>query len=72
MLCMGAGAQHTSLPKPVSRLAGLLQELRVAPSSPVDEVGAAQLLAEALMPCLYRAPTDNDRGGSGGTSYAAR
>ncbi len=24
------------------------------------------------VPCLYRAPTDNDRGGSGGSSYAAR
>lgn len=31
-----------------------------------------ELLASPLVPCLYRAPTDNDRGGSGGTSHAAR
>ena len=30
------------------------------------------LLAAPITPCLYRAPTDNDRGGSGGKSYAAR
>lgn len=31
-----------------------------------------QLLAAPLAPCFYRAPTDNDKGGSGGSSYAAR
>ncbi len=31
-----------------------------------------ELLAAPLTPCFYRAPTDNDKGGSGGTSYAAR
>lgn len=31
-----------------------------------------QLLAAPLSACFYRAPTDNDRGGSGGSSYAAR
>lgn len=31
-----------------------------------------QLLAAPLSLCFYRAPTDNDRGGSGGSSYAAR
>ena len=30
------------------------------------------LLAAPLAPCFYRAPTDNDKGGSGGSSYAAR
>lgn len=29
-------------------------------------------LAKPMLPCFYRAATDNDRGGSGGTSYAAR
>lgn len=33
---------------------------------------ATELLASPLVPCLYRAPTDNDRGGSGGSSHAAR
>ena len=31
-----------------------------------------ELLASPLRPCLWRALTDNDRGGSGGTSYGAR
>ena len=31
-----------------------------------------QLLAAPLSLCIYRAPTDNDRGGSGGSSYTAR
>jgi beta-galactosidase len=31
-----------------------------------------QLLAAPLAACLYRASTDNDRGGSGGSSYTAR
>ena len=31
-----------------------------------------QLLAAPLSLCFYRAPTDNDRGGSGGSSYTAR
>jgi beta-galactosidase len=30
------------------------------------------LLDEPLQPCFYRACTDNDRGGSGGSSYAGR
>ena len=34
--------------------------------------GGRQLLAAPLAPCFYRAPTDNDKGGSGGSSYAAR
>ncbi len=29
-------------------------------------------ISAPVRPCLYRAPTDNDRGGSGGTSFAAR
>ncbi|KAL4457400.1 hypothetical protein ABPG75_012265 [Micractinium tetrahymenae] len=45
-------------------------------SSWVVAAGAAdpgkELLAAPLAPCFYRAPTDNDKGGSGGTSYAAR
>ena len=36
------------------------------------QVGHLQLLEKPLNVCLYRAPTDNDRGGSGGKSYAAR
>ena len=31
-----------------------------------------ELLAAPLTPCFYRAPTDNDRGGSGGTSFLAQ
>lgn len=38
----------------------------------VYEVGGAALLARPLAPCFFRAATDNDRGGSGGSSYAAR
>lgn len=34
--------------------------------------GGQEMLAAPVVPCFYRAPTDNDRGGSGGTSYAAR
>ncbi|KAG2426464.1 hypothetical protein HXX76_011694 [Chlamydomonas incerta] len=34
--------------------------------------GAVPLLAAALEPCFFRAATDNDRGGSGGSSYAGR
>jgi beta-galactosidase len=35
-------------------------------------VGGVERLAAPLRPCLYRAATDNDRGGAGGTSHAAR
>ena len=35
-------------------------------------VGGQDLLVEPLAPLLFRAPTDNDRGGSGGTSYLDR
>lgn len=35
-------------------------------------VGNRTILDQHLQACLYRAPTDNDRGGSGGKSYAAR
>jgi len=31
-----------------------------------------QLLLQQMLPCFMRATTDNDRGGSGGSSYAAR
>jgi hypothetical protein len=31
-----------------------------------------QLLLQDMLPCFMRATTDNDRGGSGGSSYAAR
>ena len=34
--------------------------------------GGEHLLAAPLAPCVFRAPTDNDKGGSGGSSYAAR
>jgi len=36
------------------------------------ELRGSGVLAAPLEPCLFRAATDNDRGGSGGTSYAAR
>lgn len=36
------------------------------------ESSRENVLANPITPCLYRAPTDNDRGGSGGKSYAAR
>jgi beta-galactosidase len=35
-------------------------------------VGGSQLLAQPMLPCFYRAPTDNDRGGSGGNSFVSR
>ncbi|GBF99412.1 beta-D-galactosidase [Raphidocelis subcapitata] len=35
-------------------------------------LGGRELLAAPLAPCLCRASTDNDRGGSGGASYFAR
>lgn len=35
-------------------------------------VAGEQLLAEPMLPCFYRAPTDNDRGGSGGNSFVSR
>lgn len=34
--------------------------------------GGREVLAAPLAPCFYRAPTDNDKGGSGGSSYSAR
>eukprot|EP00887_Chlorella_sp_A99_P002901 scaffold6.g2901.t1 len=36
------------------------------------QAGGRELLAAPVQPCFYRAPTDNDRGGSGGSSYAVR
>jgi beta-galactosidase/beta-glucuronidase len=48
---------------------GCLEELRRgSDSSNTTE----NLLASPLLPCLFRAATDNDRGGSGGASHAAR
>ncbi|GIL52349.1 hypothetical protein Vafri_8240 [Volvox africanus] len=35
-------------------------------------VGGSELLAAPLEPCFFRACTDNDRGGTCGSSYAAR
>lgn len=35
-------------------------------------INGQELLSSPLVPCFYRAPTDNDRGGSGGVSHAAR
>jgi beta-galactosidase len=35
-------------------------------------VKGEEMFTAPLKMCFYRAPTDNDRGGSGGTSYAAR
>ena len=35
-------------------------------------VAGTEILAEPIVPCFYRAPTDNDRGGSGGNSHANR
>ncbi|GAX79960.1 hypothetical protein CEUSTIGMA_g7399.t1 [Chlamydomonas eustigma] len=37
-----------------------------------EETGGVEVLEQPLHPCFWRALTDNDRGGSGGTSYAAR
>ena len=36
-----------------------------------QDEGSEALVAD-LKPCFYRAPTDNDRGGSGGSSYSSR
>jgi hypothetical protein len=44
-----------------------------ASSGGLEEFGFAdRSLLQDLQPCFMRAPTDNDRGGSGGSSYAAR
>ncbi|CAD7702984.1 unnamed protein product [Ostreobium quekettii] len=44
------------------------------PSGAVDSLAycGAALLSAPVLPCLFRAPTDNDRGGAQGTSHAAR
>ena len=34
--------------------------------------GQQEVAVAALTPCFYRAPTDNDRGGAGGSAYASR
>lgn len=31
-----------------------------------------ELIADPMIPCFHRAPTDNDKGGTGGSSYASR
>lgn len=36
------------------------------------EMGGKPLLAEGISPCFFRACIDNDRGGTGGRSYASR
>lgn len=36
------------------------------------QAGGRSLLEQGITPSLFRAPTDNDRGGSGGTSYVHR
>lgn len=36
------------------------------------QVGGHSLLAEGISPCLFRAPLDNDLGGSGKTAFATR
>lgn len=38
----------------------------------IDYTVKGTKLISSIKPCFYRAATDNDRGGSGGTSYAAR
>jgi beta-galactosidase len=34
--------------------------------------GQQEAVVAGLTPCFYRAPTDNDRGGAGGSAYASR
>ena len=36
------------------------------------DVGDHSLLAAGISPCLFRAPLDNDLGGSGKTAFATR
>ena len=36
------------------------------------DVGGHSLLAAGISPCLFRAPLDNDLGGSGKTAFATR
>lgn len=36
------------------------------------EIGGRALLASPISPCFFRACIDNDRGGTGGRSYASR
>lgn len=54
-----SGASFSIDPK-----SGLLASVRLSDGT--------ELLSSSLTPCFYRAPTDNDRGGSGGSSHAAR
>lgn len=65
--CVQQGGASSSLTFDAS--SGRLASWVVAAGA--DDPGR-ELLAAPLAPCFYRAPTDNDKGGSGGTSYAAR
>jgi beta-galactosidase len=53
----------------VSSVSGCISSLLVS-SDPGSE--AREMLSLPVSPCFWRACTDNDRGGSGGSSYAAR
>lgn len=60
-----------------SGLAGGNKHVQLSIDSATGEItsyklGEVEVLARPVRVCLYRAPTDNDRGGSGGKSYAAR
>lgn len=54
------GVQFTVCPR-----TGALTSLRAGPAG-------AEVLSAPLIPCLFRAPTDNDRGGASGASHVAR
>ena len=41
-------------------------------SRAIQQAFKATMQVANMRPCFYRAPTDNDRGGSKGTSHAAR
>lgn len=74
----GAGAGTLAIEDAADRLVvsgpdGLTVEVSKANGAVSGwSVGGSQLLAEPVLPCFYRAPTDNDRGGSGGNSFVSR
>lgn len=47
-------------------------EVRFSAADGLSIWAGSEALVADLKPCFYRAPTDNDRGGSCGSSYASR
>ena len=71
---VSGGAAHLDLT--IGGASGCIEQLRCAvddgDGSSSSNSSSYSLLDEPLQPCFFRACTDNDRGGSGGSSYAGR